>query len=66
MVNISYLVRKTDNVPLQCSRIAGGTVVQYPVPDLPGQVQSLSLLFQHLHHPQSLTGMGEASGNQSV
>ncbi len=34
-------------------------MVDDAVPDLPGQVQALSVLFQKLHHPEALVVMGE-------
>ena len=36
-------------------------MVQNPVPHLPGQVQSASVLFQTLHHTQTLHIMREAA-----
>ena len=54
MIHIGNLVRTADDLPLQGFRDVGAGVAQDAQPDLVGQVEPLSVLFQAVHHPQAL------------
>ena len=54
MIHIGNLVRPADDLPFQGFRDVRAGVAQNAQPDLVGQVQTLSVLFQAVHHPQAL------------
>ena len=66
VVDIGDLIRESGRCcPSRVDGLPGCPVVQDPVPHLPGQVQSLSLLLQHLHHPDALLIVGKARPDRS-
>ena len=62
VVDIGDLIRQTHNLPLQRGGQLAGGVAQDTVPHLPSQVETVSLVFQPLHHPQGLLIVTEAPG----
>src|SRR5699024_3281771 len=55
MVYIGDLVAVADHLAFQSMGFSAGPVINDPVPDFPGQVQSSSVFFQSLHYPEALS-----------
>jgi len=66
VVEIGDLVRQADDPALQRGRRPTCLVIQDPVPDLPGQVQPLSVPLQHIHEPQTLDIVGKSKRTHPV
>ena len=66
MIYIRYPVGKAHYPALKgCRFLAVGVSVD-PVPDLPGEVQSLALFFNNVHHSHALLIVAEASVANAV
>ena len=59
MIDVSNAVGKLDELTLGCGGHRRARVVHDGVPYLPGQVESLAVLLQPLHHTKTLTVVGE-------
>ena len=57
MMDIRNLITQSDYLTFQGMRCAGCPVIQHPVSYFPGQIQSLPVLFQPFHHPNTLLKM---------
>ena len=61
MMKIGDLIRKPYHLSLQSRRIPAGTVIQDPVNDLPGQIETFTVFFQNLHYPGALFIMSKTA-----
>ena len=66
VVDIGDVVGQPDHLALQRGSGGAARVAEDAVAHLPGQVQSLAVFLQPLHHPHRLAEVGKAPGHQLV
>ena len=66
MVDVGDLVTETYDLPLQGGRLSRRTVIQDPIPHLPGQVQAFSFFFQDFHNTDTLFCVTEPTGMHHI
>ena len=66
VVNVGNFIAVPYHLSLQSVRTSAGPMVPNPISDFPGEIQSLSSLFQPLHHTDALFEMGKSQGTYLV
>ena len=64
MIQIGNPVRTADTFTFRGFRMLGAGMGQDSVPDLPGQVQAVAVIFETLHHTQALLIVAESLRQQ--
>ena len=66
VMNVGNFVAEPYDLSLQGMRRTAGSVIQDPVPHLPGKIKSRAVFLQALHHPDTLPVMGKSKGTYPV